>query len=88
MKELFVCEKPSQAQDYAAALSGKYEKKNGYLLGEDGKVFTYAFGHLVKVKGPDQLNWKADIETLPYFEKNMALSIIEDKKSNLILLLI
>ncbi|MGG3102107.1 DNA topoisomerase [Bacillus velezensis] len=80
MKELFVCEKPSQARDYAAALSGNYEKKNGYLLGEDGKVFTYAFGHLVKVKGPDQLDWKADIETLPHFEKNMDLYIIEDKK--------
>ncbi|TWL46264.1 DNA topoisomerase [Bacillus licheniformis] len=80
MKELFVCEKPSQAEDYATALSGNFQKKNGYLLGEDGKVFTYAFGHLVKVKGPEQLNWKAEIETLPYFEKNMALSIIEDKK--------
>ncbi|MEC2297165.1 DNA topoisomerase III [Bacillus subtilis] len=80
MKELFVCEKPNQAQDYAAALSGNYEKKNGYFLGEDGKVFTYALGHLVELKGPEQLNWKSDLDTLPYFEKNMELALIENKK--------
>ena len=56
MRELFVCEKPSQAMAFAEALCKSIENKNGYFVGDNGKVFTYAFGHLVKCVMPEKIN--------------------------------
>jgi len=84
MRELFVCEKPSQAMVFAEALCKSIENKNGYFVGDNGKVFTYAYGHLVKCVMPEKINpefgWKGDINALPFFIENIPLEVIEGKK--------
>ncbi|MEK5394107.1 DNA topoisomerase [Margalitia sp. FSL K6-0131] len=84
MKELFVCEKPDQAKSYAESLSKDFIAKKGYYEGRDGKVFTYAFGHLVSCKSPEEINpdwgWKGNVETLPFFIRNIPLKLQDDKK--------
>src|SRR5205823_9994374 len=60
-------EKPSVARDIAAVL-GASHKQNGYFEGNNYQV-TYAFGHLVTIAEPEQMNpawgspWK--MEQLP-----------------------
>ena len=62
-----LAEKPSVARDIAAVL-GANQKKNGYFEG-NGYQVTYAFGHLVTIAEPEEMNpawggpWK--IEQLP-----------------------
>lgn len=62
-----LAEKPSVARDIAAVL-GADQKKNGYFEGNNYQV-TYAFGHLVTIAEPEQMNpawgspWK--MEQLP-----------------------
>lgn len=80
MKELFVCEKPSQAQMYAEALCQNVVKKKGYLIGDQERYFTYAFGHLVSATTPEALNWKADAMGLPLFQKELELHAKADTK--------
>lgn len=82
MKELFVCEKPSVAGDLALALSKNFTKKNGYLEGEDGRIYTFAFGHLVSCVNPEEINsdwgWKGNVNSLPFFLKDVPLKVKED----------
>lgn len=82
MNELFVCEKPSVARDLATVISGGYQKKDGYYVGNDGKLYTYAFGHLVTCVNPDSINedwgWKGDVSKLPFFIKNIPLTVINE----------
>ncbi|WP_079707711.1 DNA topoisomerase [Paraliobacillus ryukyuensis] len=80
MKELFVCEKPGQARDFAEAISGGYQQKKGYVVGDDGKVYTSAVGHLVELDDIEQLNWDVNPARLPYFEKELPLKVIPDTK--------
>lgn len=62
-----LAEKPSVARDIAAVL-GASQKKTGYFEG-NGYQVTYAFGHLVTIAEPEEMNpswggpWK--IEQLP-----------------------
>src|SRR5437764_10779461 len=62
-----LAEKPSVARDIAAVL-GANQKKDGYFEGNNYQV-TYAFGHLVAIAEPEQMNpawgspWK--MEQLP-----------------------
>ncbi len=49
-----LAEKPSVARDIAAVL-GANQKRNGYFEGNDYQV-TYAFGHLVAIAEPEQMN--------------------------------
>ncbi len=49
-----LAEKPSVARDIAAVL-GANHKKNGYFEGNNYQV-TYAFGHLVTIAEPEQMN--------------------------------
>src|SRR5256714_6206974 len=62
-----LAEKPSVARDIAAVL-GAYQKKDGYFEG-NGYQVTHAFGHLVTIAEPEQMNpswggpWK--MEQLP-----------------------
>jgi DNA topoisomerase-3 len=49
-----LAEKPSVARDIAAVL-GANQKKNGYFEGNNYQV-TYAFGHLVIIAEPEQMN--------------------------------
>ncbi|WP_231473131.1 DNA topoisomerase [Heyndrickxia ginsengihumi] len=80
--ELFVCEKPSQAETFGKALSGSISRKQGYFVGKDGRIYTHAFGHLVSAKMPDEINpdwgWKGPIEALPFFIENIPLRLIDD----------
>ncbi|WP_243854975.1 DNA topoisomerase [Halalkalibacterium halodurans] len=85
--QLFVCEKPSQAEMFANALCDSVKSKKGYYQGDQDKIFTYAFGHLVKLIPLEKINenfgWKGDIEALPLFVKDIPLEPIEDKKEQL-----
>jgi len=82
MNQVFVCEKPSVARELATAISGGYKEETGYYKGNDGKLFTYAFGHLVSCVNPASLNldwgWKGDVSKLPFFIKNIPLMVIEN----------
>ncbi|MGM0941337.1 MAG: DNA topoisomerase [Bacillota bacterium] len=81
MSELFVCEKPSVARDLATALSGGYKEAEGHYIGEDGKLYTFAFGHLVTCVSPNSINedwgWKGDVNKLPFFMKDIPLKVID-----------
>ncbi|WP_249927442.1 DNA topoisomerase [Heyndrickxia sporothermodurans] len=82
MSELFVCEKPSVARDLATAISGGYKEAEGHYVGNDGKIFTYAFGHLVNCVSPESMNedwgWKGNVNKLPFFVTNIPLTVIDN----------
>ena len=46
MKNIFIAEKPSVAQEFAKALHTNMKRKDGYLEGDDA-VVTWCVGHLV-----------------------------------------
>ncbi|KGX85170.1 DNA topoisomerase [Pontibacillus litoralis] len=82
MCELFVCEKPSVARDLANIISGGYTEKDGHYEGKDGKLYTYAFGHLVRCVDPSTIDedwgWKGNVHKLPFFTKNIPLTLIDE----------
>jgi len=82
MSELFVCEKPSVARDLATALSGGYKEGEGHYIGNDGKIYTFAFGHLVSCVSPVSINedwgWKGNVNKLPFFMKDIPLTVIDN----------
>ncbi|MED3965773.1 DNA topoisomerase [Niallia taxi] len=82
MSELFVCEKPSVARDLATALSGGYKEGEGHYIGNDGKIYTFAFGHLVSCVSPVTINedwgWKGNINSLPFFMKDIPLMVLDN----------
>ena len=45
--QLVICEKPSQAQAYAAVLNAK-KRQDGFLEG-NGWIVSWCFGHLVEL---------------------------------------
>src|SRR4051812_41993844 len=66
-KTLVVAEKPSVAEDYARALGGAFEKRDGYLE-SDRYLVSWAVGHLVSLAEPEDYDdglkrWS--IKTLP-----------------------
>uniref|UniRef100_UPI003F498B13 DNA topoisomerase n=1 Tax=Niallia taxi TaxID=2499688 RepID=UPI003F498B13 len=82
MSELFVCEKPSVARDLATALSGGYKEGEGHYIGNDGKIYTFAFGHLVSCVSPVIINedwgWKGNVNSLPFFMKDIPLMVLDN----------
>ncbi len=52
--KVVLAEKPSVARDIAAVV-GASQKKDGYFEGNDYRV-TYAFGHLVTLAEPEEMN--------------------------------
>ena len=65
---LVICEKPSQAQGYAAVL-GASKRENGYFSG-NGYIVAYCFGHLLELAPPDAYGdyakWRyADLPIIP-----------------------
>jgi DNA topoisomerase III len=82
MREVFVCEKPSVARDLATAISGGYKEAQGHYVGNDGRLFTYAFGHLVTCVSPQSINedwgWRGSVKKLPFFLKDIPLTVIDD----------
>ena len=70
MKKLILAEKPSVARDIGRILNANEKKKN-YLEGKN-YVITWALGHLLGLKMPEDLNkkWeKWQLETLPMLPK-------------------
>lgn len=81
MKEVFISEKKEAALALAEALSPSgFVEKKGYIESNDGsRMFTYAFGHLLRFKDPEEMKeewkeWKWD--TLPIIPNNIQLKVI------------
>src|SRR6478609_9255312 len=69
-KTLVIAEKPSVGRDLTKALSGAFQKHEGYLESET-HVITWAVGHLVQLAEPDEYDakykkWRmADLPIVP-----------------------
>src|SRR6478609_11533843 len=69
-KTLVITEKPSVGRDLTKALSGAFQKHEGYLESET-HVITWAVGHLVQLAEPDEYDakykkWRmADLPIVP-----------------------
>jgi DNA topoisomerase III len=69
-KTLVIAEKPSVGRDLAGALPGTFQKHDEYLE-SDGYVVTWAVGHLVQLKEPEEYDerfkkWRmADLPIVP-----------------------
>ena len=65
---LFIAEKPELAKAITTGLSGSFDKKDGYFIG-DNDIVTWAFGHILELADPEDYNenlsiWK--LEDLPF----------------------
>ena len=79
---LIVAEKPSVARDIARVL-GVGGRENGFLSG-DRYVVTWAIGHLVSLKEPEELDerfkrWRAS--DLPILPEKMELKVLPKTRS-------
>jgi DNA topoisomerase III len=57
-KTLIIAEKPSVGRDLARALPGKFDKHEDTHLESDDYVITWAVGHLVQLKEPEEYDEK------------------------------
>ena len=84
MKKLILAEKPSVARDIGRILNANEKKKN-YLEGKN-YVITWALGHLLGLKMPEDLNkkWeKWQLETLPMLPKFVGTKPLPKTRSQL-----
>ncbi|WP_195558312.1 DNA topoisomerase III [Ligilactobacillus salivarius] len=84
MKKLILAEKPSVARDIGRILNANEKKKN-YLEGKN-YVITWALGHLLGLKMPEDLNkkWeKWQLETLPILPKFIGTKPLPKTRSQL-----
>lgn len=84
MKKLILAEKPSVARDIARILKADTQKKN-YLEGKQ-YVVTWALGHLLGLKMPEDLNkdWqKWQSETLPMIPKFIGIKPLPKSRGQL-----
>ena len=82
MKNLYIAEKPSVAQEFAKALHEDFSRKDGYLE-SGGSVVTWCVGHLITMSYPEVYDpalkqWKAD--TLPFLPKTWKYEVIGNVK--------
>lgn len=80
-KILVIAEKPSVGKDCADYL-GCREKHKGYIEG-DKYIVTWAVGHLIALKNPEEYNpdWQIwDIDKLPMIPQNFDLKVAEATK--------
>lgn len=81
--KLVLAEKPSVARDIAAFLGAK-NRQDGYFEGNGFQV-TWAFGHLVTLKDPDEYDpslKKWSLSTLPIVPAQFELKLIENAGSS------
>ena len=77
---VILTEKPSVAKDIAAFL-GASKRQQGYYEG-NGYQVTWAFGHLIALKDPeeyDPLLKKWSLNTLPIIPSQFELKVVDDK---------
>ena len=77
---VILTEKPSVARDIAAHL-GARQRHDGYFEG-NGYQVTWAFGHLIALKDPDDydpLLKKWSLATLPFIPTQFELKVVDDK---------
>lgn len=75
-----LAEKPSVARDIAAHLGAK-ARHDGYFEG-NGYQVTWAFGHLVSLKDPEEYDpafKKWSLQTLPILPQTFELKLVDDK---------
>lgn len=78
--KVILTEKPSVARDIAAHLGAK-TRNEGYFEG-NGYQVTWAFGHLIALKDPedyDPLLKKWSLATLPFIPSQFELKVVDDK---------
>ena len=78
--KLVICEKPSQAQAYAAVLNAK-KRQDGFLEG-NGWIVSWCFGHLVELAAADAYGeqykrWSRDV--LPILPERWQYTSSKDK---------
>ena len=83
--KLIIAEKPMLARAIAAAIDGKAEQKNGYILKGDYTIVS-AFGHLLTLKDPEDYDprfarW--ELSALPIFFENWGKKPGEGKQERL-----
>lgn len=79
--KLVIAEKPDLGRAIAAAILPNGKSKGSYIEG-DGMVITWAFGHLFRLKAPEDYDpdlkgW--ELRDLPIFFKNWGIKPDEDK---------
>ena len=82
MKNLYIAEKPSVANEFAKALKLNTKKKQGFLEA-DNAVVTWCVGHLVTMSYPESYGeqykrWSLD--TLPFLPKIFKYEVIDAVK--------
>ena len=85
MPALYLCEKPSQAEDLARVLSSQATKTETHWNTPQGQV-TWAVGHLLTLAQPDQMNsaWKRwEAGSLPLLPKQWRWLPIEKSAKRL-----
>ncbi len=81
--KVILAEKPSVARDIASVVGAK-TKKDGYFEG-NGYAVTYAFGHLVTLAEPEEMNpawgspWR--LEQLPMIPEQWKYSVVDKSRS-------
>ncbi len=82
-KYLFIAEKPSVAQQFAATLGESMSKGDGYQESEH-LVVTWCLGHLVTMSYPevyDQKYKKWSLDTLPFIPSTYKYEVIGSAKA-------
>ncbi|WP_432627507.1 DNA topoisomerase [Brotaphodocola sp.] len=77
-KSLYIAEKPSVAQQFAAALKISGKRADGYIE-SDTAVVTWCVGHLVTMSYPEAYDPKFkrwSLETLPFLPKDFKYEVI------------
>lgn len=80
--KVVLAEKPSVARELAGFL-GARSRRDGYFEGQGYQV-TWAYGHLVTLKEPDEYDpaWrKWSLETLPILPERFELKLVSDRHS-------
>ncbi|MEK4532109.1 DNA topoisomerase [Solibacillus sp. FSL K6-1554] len=87
--QLIIAEKKLAAYAYAKALSNNYTEKEGYLIGENRIIYTWAQGHLLQLADPGDIReeWEAWVwEQLPILPTEIPLKPIKNQEKQLYLI--
>ena len=82
---LVIAEKPDLGKAIAAAIMPHRKLRQGYIEG-DNMIVTWAFGHLFRLKAPDDYDpalKKWDLATLPIYFENWGIKPDEGKKDQI-----